>query len=290
METESLAPARLLERVRECSAAALASGALEPLPTRIEWLQDDGLPFAVRVLTGRSRKPSADAPQRDDPFAPPYERDVYVGDLASGHAAVLNKFNVLADHLLLVTRHWEPQDAPLTQSDFHALLLGLAGMDGLAFYNGGRVAGASQRHKHLQVVPLPLAEGGPELPLAPALQEAGAVDTPVQAPRLPFPHAICAMPDGWTDDPARAAELVKERYHALWHHLGHNSAEPERDRPYNLLATHRWLWLVPRSRETWEGISVNGLGFAGSLVVGGRGHLERLQQTGPLRVLAHVVE
>ena len=32
----------------------------------------------------------------------------------------------------------------------------LAEFDGLGFYNGGETAGASQPHKHLQIVPLPL--------------------------------------------------------------------------------------------------------------------------------------
>ena len=44
-------------------------------------------------------------------------------------------------------------------ADFDALARGLAAIDGLAFYNGGTVAGASQPHKHLQLVPVPLGVG-----------------------------------------------------------------------------------------------------------------------------------
>jgi len=37
--------------------------------------------------------------------------------------------------------------------------------------------------------------------------------------------------------------------------------------PYNLLATRRWMLVVPRRQERYEKISVNALGFAGSLFV-----------------------
>ena len=37
--------------------------------------------------------------------------------------------------------------------------------------------------------------------------------------------------------------------------------------PYNLLATRRWMLLVPRSRDCFDSVPVNALGFAGSLFV-----------------------
>jgi len=92
-----------------------------------------------------------------------------VGDISATHVGLLNKFCVLEDHLLMVTRDYAEQTELLDESDFHALLCGLAAVDGLAFYNGGTDAGASQPHKHLQLVPLPLAPGWTGMPLAPWL-------------------------------------------------------------------------------------------------------------------------
>ena len=42
-----------------------------------------------------------------------------------------------------------------------------------------------------------------------------------------------------------------------------------------------------RTRAQWRGVSVNGLGFAGALIVPGREELDVLRREGTLRVLAH---
>jgi ATP adenylyltransferase len=48
--------------------------------------------------------------------------------------------------------------------------------------------------------------------------------------------------------------------------------------------------LVPRSREACEGIEVNALGFAGSILVRDRRHLETVRLQGPIAILRAVVE
>ena len=73
--------------------------------------------------------------------------------LGAAHVVVLNKFPVIDRHLLLVTRQFEDQHTPLSHADFDALAAVIAVHGGLGFYNGGRTAGASQAHKHLQWVP-----------------------------------------------------------------------------------------------------------------------------------------
>jgi ATP adenylyltransferase len=58
--------------------------------------------------------------------------------------------------------------------------------------------------------------------------------------------------------------------------------------PYNLLVTREWMLLVPRSRETYESISVNALGFAGSILVRNEDELALVRTKGPMAVLEHV--
>jgi ATP adenylyltransferase len=58
--------------------------------------------------------------------------------------------------------------------------------------------------------------------------------------------------------------------------------------PYNLLVTRDWLLLVPRCREEFAGISINALGFAGSLFVKDREQLATLRSRGPMAVLRAV--
>jgi len=58
--------------------------------------------------------------------------------------------------------------------------------------------------------------------------------------------------------------------------------------PYNLLVTRRWMLLGRRSRESWEGVSVNALGFAGSLFIRDRTQIDMIRAHGPLAVLSQV--
>jgi ATP adenylyltransferase len=57
---------------------------------------------------------------------------------------------------------------------------------------------------------------------------------------------------------------------------------------YNLLATRRWMLIVPRQCDAVEGISVNGLGFAGHLLARDRTQADFIRQRGPLDILRRV--
>jgi ATP adenylyltransferase len=48
------------------------------------------------------------------------------------------------------------------------------------------------------------------------------------------------------------------------------------------------MLLVPRARESFQGISVNALGFAGALLARDEKQLEVLKAVRPMRVLKHV--
>lgn len=283
----------LWSRMREQFSRAAASGALAPLETSVHTLEDQGVPFIVRVARNLEKKKKA-SPKPDtgpvrDPFLPPYEPDLYVGDISATHVGLLNKFCVLENHLLMVTREYAEQTELLDEPDFHALLCGLAAVDGLAFYNGGTDAGASQPHKHLQLVPLPLAPDWPALPLKPLLTRGGVTENTVtSSPDLPFPHAITPMPGGCLADPEYGARQLLERFHALWSALGFAPEGRQQPVPYNLLATREWMWLVPRSSETWKGIGANALAFAGALMVRDQSEFRQLQAMGPMQLLTRV--
>jgi ATP adenylyltransferase len=257
----------LWERARRTSERALAAGALGPIDTEETRVEDGGIEFSLRVVSSLARKERAarSRPPTEDPFSP-WEEALFVGAVGPDHALLLNKFPVFADHLLLVTRHFEDQEALLTEADFAALARCLDGTEALVFYNAGRVAGASQRHKHLQLVPVPLADG----------PEAAPVERALARGALPFAHAATATPA----DPTR--------WHAAYLELLRAVRCEVPPAPYDLLMTRAWMLAVPRSRERFDGISVNALGFAGSLLARDRSELERLREAGPLRVLAHV--
>lgn len=54
------------------------------------------------------------------------------------------------NHLLIITKDYEPQWFELSAGDLMTSYLALSTLKGFAFYNSDKRAGASQRHKHLQ--------------------------------------------------------------------------------------------------------------------------------------------
>jgi hypothetical protein len=58
--------------------------------------------------------------------------------------------------------------------------------------------------------------------------------------------------------------------------------------PYNLLVTRSWMLLVPRSRDSALGVSVNALGFAGALLVRDHAQMVAVVDLGPMTVLRRV--
>lgn len=178
----------LWPQVERKSRQALASGVLHPIASQAQLLRDGGIDFVVRVITNLARKvkhteSGSSSQSVKDPFLPPYEADLYVGDLSATHVALLNKFNVLDQHLLIVTRAFEDQCRWLTMADFDALALAMTDDGLLGFYNAGPESGASQPHKHLQVVRLPLADIGEALPIQTALNEARPDGLVYRSPR-----------------------------------------------------------------------------------------------------------
>ncbi|KND56982.1 Ap4A phosphorylase II [Candidatus Paraburkholderia schumanniana] len=269
---------------------ALACGALHSLDTVTSVIEDSGVRFLVRQAANLARKEEASklaaksaadaASAWRDPFSP-CEESLRVGDIGARHFLLLNKFNVLAHHLLIVTTVFEPQDSLMDEDDFAALFACLDRFDGLGFYNGGTIAGSSQPHKHLQIVPLPL--DGHALPIEPCIESA-RTEGMFRAPQLAFAHVAA-----WLGD--EASTNAHATYLQLLNAIGIESVDvagvAHQSAPYNLLVTRRWMLAVPRRVSHVEGVAVNALGFAGSLFV--RDDAQRLvvERLGPMKLLAN---
>lgn len=295
-----LEPGGLWSRLTQVSESALQSGAQRPIPTAYEVVEDGGVPFIVRVLASleekrRARKlqeaASASAGKRVNPFLP-HEEALFVADLSDTHLCLLNKFNVLRHHLLIVTRRFEDQETLLTARDFHALWTCLFEYEGLGFYNGGETAGASQPHKHLQIVPLPLAERGPGVPVEPLLASARFHGPVGVSPGVPWAHAWVRLPRLDRRDPSEAARVSLEGYREMLNAVGLRPplgpAAQRQAGPYNLLVTRDWMLLAPRCRERFGTVSVNALGFAGALLVRNADEMQQVKARGPMEVLRTV--
>ncbi len=285
-----LQPGSLRSALELTTREALRCGALRPIETEQSVIEDTGVRFLVRMVSSLRRKEAerrggtgtrGGEGRAQNPFLPP-EPELTVTQVSRSHLAVLNKYNVLDRHLLIVTSRFEHQESLLTPDDFRALLACMDEYPCLGFYNGGAAAGASQPHKHLQLVPLPLAQDGPPVPVDPLLEGAGPC-----CPGLPFAHAFARRTPG-----SNQADEAYGQYLDLLAGLGigvvDRDGESRQSAPYNLLVSDGWMLAVPRLQECFRGVSINALGFAGSLFVKDRTQLELIRAEGPMRVLAAV--
>lgn len=298
MQTEILLePGTLAEAVHARTRQALADGDLLPIVTEQEHITDAGVRFLVRIVANLRRKKTGERPQADrgkggpaNPFLPP-DPALTVAEVSTRHLAVLNKFNVLDRHLLIVTRAFEHQESFLNPGDLRALFACMAEYPSLGFYNGGTVAGASQSHKHLQVVPLPLEPGVPAIPME-SLFHAGCLGTVGRCPGLPFAHAFARLDRPVAAGPVEAAQQAARLYPRLLAAIGIEGVRADGawrpSTPYNLLVADDWMLVVPRVEESFRGVSVNALGFAGSLFVKERSQLEMIRAAGPMHILQAV--
>lgn len=282
-----LKPGTLWTSLKKTTELALKSGALKSIPTEVEIFEQDGIKFVVRILENINRKKANQEKQNQktaktgkefNPFLP-YEEALFVADISSTHVCILNKFNVVDYHFLIITRAFEPQESLLTLEDFTAMWACLAEFAGLVFYNGGKLAGASQPHKHLQIVPF--AET--DIPISPLVKAAKLDNSLGTIPEFTFVHALTDINLG------ESAEITFKKYHTLLQTLGINPLENNiQSGAYNLLMTREWMLIVPRKFEEFESISVNSLGFAGTLLVKNQQQMQLLKNINPINLLNHV--
>ena len=261
-------------QVVDRAEAALAAGAMHSFECALEYVEDAGVEFVLRIATkfpaGETAKGRTDTAPKlpKNPFASPEPALVVRDKLTPTHRALLNKFSVLREHLLVVTREFEEQRTPLDERDFEALAVCMEDAEVLAFYNGGAEAGASQSHKHLQVVTLPLSPRH-SVPMDALL---------MKGDQLPFRHAYARLEDGQVKNPSRMLATYRDL---------RRQAELELQ-PYNLLITNEWMLVVPRSRDRFEDISINSLAFAGSFFLRDAKHANTIVAAHPMSVLKSV--
>lgn len=282
----------LWSRLTEQTEHALSSGSLVTLPTLHETYHDQGVNFIVRTLHNLQRKLDNDKKPRKNrrnkninPFLP-YEEELYVGHISQSHACILNKFNVVNHHLLIITINYHSQNDLLNKSDFDALHFCLKQINGLGFYNGGKIAGASQHHKHMQLVPLPLA---------PDWQHPQRYSLPIESVLLNngknkniFPYNIHTFKKEQFN--SLSGSHLFSIYQSLMTGMGlwTSDSTTKPTAPYNFLCTRNWMMIVPRKQESYHGISVNSLGFSGALLIKNQEDMDRLLNEGPMNILIKV--
>jgi ATP adenylyltransferase len=258
------------------SERARSSGALVPLAT--ETLEMPGMePFHLRRLLSRAPRHLRPDGPRPNPFLP-WEPELQVRLIESDHVLLLNKYPVQPAHVLVITSSWQPQSGWIGAADWRAVATVASDTGGLWFFNSSATAGASQPHRHLQLLPRTASQAS--CPLAGRLM----AQLDGHEPRWPWRYALSRRSDaqGGSDLPALYAE------HCQRLEIGRKGRDPTPLRAYNLLFDDNWFLTVVRLREHCAGFSVNGLGFAGYLLCTETSDLQWLASQGPWRLLASV--
>jgi ATP adenylyltransferase len=259
----------------KCQARAIAAGALIPLQTEILNCEN-WKPFIIRRLLGKTPKHLRESGPKQNPFLP-WDPNLELFQLEN-HTLLLNKYPVEPGHLLLISKDWQPQEGWLTFNDWQALIDVWKRQDGLWFFNSGPQAGASQPHRHLQL--LPRADGEQICPEEFSFKKVLNNHYPVR----PWKIGIRQMPV----DTLPTAELLFKSYLAIAAELGIGNHE-QNDMPlmaYNLLISREWFVTIPRRCEGLQGFSLNALGYAGYLLATSDSNLEWLRTNGAASLLS----
>lgn len=268
-------------------------------------IEDKDFTWLINVAAVLRKKPAIKPPDlwkikltnKDDPFLPPFEDDLVVEyDFTKKHRIVLNKFPIAEKHILIITKEFEKQTISLDYEDIEACLITMRAQDpGFIFFNWGRVAGASQPHKHMQWFPESnFTQTFGKVPLSIALQKylyKNYVDTekPFRYPGFDFKHEIIffqkdlfkMIDKGFLKE---ATEYVLETYQNVM-----NNLELEEEKPYSFCMTKDYIFIIPRKQEYYkEKVSWNSLCYIGTFFVGSQEKLELIKEAGPLEVLKEV--
>ncbi|MBV6273788.1 phosphorylase [Alcaligenaceae bacterium CGII-47] len=286
-----------MQEVRLRSEQAQASGVLLPIVAEQIVIQDGDLPFVVRWVAALAAKDAAKGggavslpggPRDPDfnPFLPP-DPALTVGPIGTHHVAILNKFPVCLYHLVLARRAFAEQLSPLEQMDFMALAQVQSELGGLGFYNGGAAGGASQRHKHVQWIPE--AAGNASLrDLRRGLPTNARLGAQARHAQLPFAHCFVRVQAGLGCEVQAAARSMHQAFEIACNALDLTPNEDGLLPPSNMLVDDAWMLVLPRSREHFEGISLNALSYGGTIYVRHMDQLDAIRAHGPLRALAEV--
>ncbi|KAJ7282976.1 ATP adenylyltransferase-domain-containing protein [Mycena rebaudengoi] len=310
-----MTPAEILTQIGPSFKKAQAEGDLLFFPSTIVKHADSGIEYEIRLCPALANKPHLPTPnftaqgtlKPHDPFEPPYNKNLYVGELQDkeneqDYVVLLNKYSVVPEHFLMVTKEFKSQASPLLPPDLVQTYLLLAAArkahkNLFAFYNCGDNSGASQAHKHVQFLPLEDEDGPPVEELARSVKLENA-DTPF-ALNLAYANHVYRFPDRFYSYSAEKLEPVLEQaffglLDLVISTIRHDPDYPAGKPSYNVVITLEHMHLIPRRQETHilqetgDELSVNALAFAGMLLVKSERELDAVKTEGVGKILRAV--
>ena len=260
---------------------SITNNALFPLKTTVvtrEYYNKND--FIIRELdTSRFKKKNSYGPNQN-PFNP-WDKILEVDKIGTNHQLILNKYPVQKGHILLITNTWRPQDGWLDINDWIAIQMVNEDTSGLWFFNSSPIAGASQPHRHFQL----LRRDHGEIICPREKWFLDLENNNDQDSKLKKNAVVSKF--NFLDNSINIYNLYLELSKKIG--LG-NPIDDEKPRfPHNILITNNWIAIIKRKYDHVHGFSVNGLGFAGYLLVTEKSNINYLKKYGPEKLLENFV-
>jgi len=265
------------EKALQKTKISINSNSLFPLQTNdITKNLYKGDDFIIRELDITKFKKNTSIGPKINPFKP-WDNILEIDSIGKYHQLILNKYPVQLGHILLITNEWKEQNGWLDIKDWEAIKEVNKDTSGLWFFNSGPLAGASQPHRHIQL----LRRDPSELSCP---REKWILDlNNVNYKNKKFSKNIILK----KFSKSLNEENINEIYKDLAYKLG--LGDPRKDKkpryPYNLIFTNRWIILIKRKTDNLFGISINALGYAGYILVTEKSDINYLRKLGPEKLL-----
>ena len=235
-----------------------------------------GNDFVIRELDITKFKKNNLIGPKINPFRP-WDNILEIDSIGKYHQLILNKYPVQLGHILLITNEWKEQNGWIDIEDWEAIKEVNKDTTGLWFFNSGPLAGASQPHRHIQ-----LLRRDPTELICP--REKWILDfSRSNYKNKKFTNNIIMK--------KFTKSLNEENIHAIYNDLSNKLGlgDPKIDKkprhPYNLIFTNSWMVLIKRKIDNLYGISINALGFAGYILVTEKSNITYLKKLGPEKLL-----
>ena len=236
-----------------------------------------GNDFIIRKLdTSKFERKMIYGPKLN-PFKP-WDEMLEIAKIGKYHQLILNKYPVQLGHILLITNSWKPQNGWLDIHDWNAIHKVDNDTSGLWFFNSSPKAGASQPHRHFQL----LRRKNDEI-ICP--REKWFLDFNTFKGKLStkFKENIVVEKFSFKND----INANYKKYLSILKKLGMGSptSNYKPAYPYNILICRGWIAIIKRNKDNVKGISINALGFAGYILVTEKSDLGYLKDVGPEKFL-----
>jgi len=265
------------EKALQKTKISITSKSLFPLNTTdITKKLYKGNDFVIRELDITKFKKSTLIGPKINPFRP-WDNILEIDSIGKYHQLILNKYPVQLGHILLITNEWKEQNGWIDIKDWEAIKEVNKDTTGLWFFNSGPLAGASQPHRHFQL----LRRDPSELSCP---REKWILDFDnVNYKNQRFCKNIILKKFSKTLNKENIHEIYKDLAYKLG--LGKPGIDKKPRYPYNLIFTNQWILLIKRKTDNLYGISVNALGFAGYILVTEKSDKKYLKKFGPEKLL-----